>query len=144
MLPWQPDLILTTTFIIVVSSLVHCWPFPWALPGTFGLDVEVETTGNFWSFLVHLVARVRIWARLPHKNEEPWNEYIARHDHFINTLLPKGLIFFLLQCTVLLCIFNFFQTNLPVFKVKESSVRRRYSDFKWLRNELERDSKVTK
>jgi hypothetical protein len=29
-----------------------------------------------------------------------------------------------------------------VFKVKESSVRRRYSDFEWLRNELERDSKV--
>lgn len=36
----------------------------------------------------------------------------------------------------------YFQTNLPVFKVKESSVRRRYSDFEWLRNELERDSKV--
>jgi hypothetical protein len=36
----------------------------------------------------------------------------------------------------------FLQTNLPVFKVKESSVRRRYSDFEWLRNELERDSKV--
>ena len=34
------------------------------------------------------------------------------------------------------------QTNLPVFKVKESSVRRRYSDFEWLRGELERDSKV--
>jgi hypothetical protein len=29
-----------------------------------------------------------------------------------------------------------------VFRVKESSVRRRYSDFEWLRNELERDSKV--
>ena len=35
-----------------------------------------------------------------------------------------------------------FQTNLPVFKVKESSVRRRYSEFEWLRSELERDSKV--
>lgn len=34
------------------------------------------------------------------------------------------------------------QTNLPVFKVKESRVMRRYSDFEWLRNELERDSKV--
>ena len=34
------------------------------------------------------------------------------------------------------------QTNLPVFRVKESSVRRRYSDFEWLRAELERDSKV--
>ena len=34
------------------------------------------------------------------------------------------------------------RTNLPVFKQKESSVRRRYSDFEWLRNELERDSKV--
>lgn len=35
-----------------------------------------------------------------------------------------------------------FQTNLPVFKHKESSVRRRYSDFEWLRTELERDSKI--
>ena len=34
------------------------------------------------------------------------------------------------------------QTNLPVFKLKNSSVRRRYSDFEWLRNELERDSKI--
>ena len=37
---------------------------------------------------------------------------------------------------------DFVQTNLPVFRVKESSVRRRYSDFEWLRNELERDSKI--
>lgn len=34
------------------------------------------------------------------------------------------------------------QTNLPIFKLKESSVRRRYSDFEWLRAELERESKV--
>ncbi|XP_077977402.1 sorting nexin-12-like [Glandiceps talaboti] len=34
------------------------------------------------------------------------------------------------------------RTNLPVFKLKESSVRRRYSDFEWLRVELERDSKI--
>jgi len=34
------------------------------------------------------------------------------------------------------------RTNLPVFRVKESSVRRRYSDFEWLRGELERDSKI--
>ncbi|XP_074657742.1 sorting nexin-12-like [Tubulanus polymorphus] len=34
------------------------------------------------------------------------------------------------------------QTNLPVFRAKESSVRRRYSDFEWLRTELERDSKI--
>ena len=34
------------------------------------------------------------------------------------------------------------QTNLPVFRVKECTVRRRYSDFEWLRKELERDSKV--
>uniref|UniRef100_A0AAY5K2H6 PX domain-containing protein n=1 Tax=Esox lucius TaxID=8010 RepID=A0AAY5K2H6_ESOLU len=33
-------------------------------------------------------------------------------------------------------------TNLPIFKLKESRVRRRYSDFEWLRGELERDSKV--
>jgi sorting nexin-3/12 len=34
------------------------------------------------------------------------------------------------------------RTNLPVFKLKESSVRHRYRDFDWLRNELERDSKI--
>ena len=34
------------------------------------------------------------------------------------------------------------KTNLPVFRLKTSSVRRRYSDFEWLRGELERDSKV--
>ncbi|EGD72993.1 sorting nexin-12 [Salpingoeca rosetta] len=34
------------------------------------------------------------------------------------------------------------RTNLPVFKQKESSVRRRYSEFQWLRKELERDSKI--
>ncbi|XP_058470050.1 sorting nexin-3 [Solea solea] len=34
------------------------------------------------------------------------------------------------------------KTNLPIFKQKESSVRRRYSDFEWLRAELERESKV--
>uniref|UniRef100_A0A0N5AX10 Sorting nexin-3 n=1 Tax=Syphacia muris TaxID=451379 RepID=A0A0N5AX10_9BILA len=34
------------------------------------------------------------------------------------------------------------RTNLPIFKSKESSVRRRYSDFEWLRGELERDSKI--
>lgn len=43
-------------------------------------------------------------------------------------------------CKVLLC----FQTNLPIFKLKESSVRRRYSDFEWLRAELERESKVSR
>ncbi|XP_028295600.1 LOW QUALITY PROTEIN: sorting nexin-3-like [Gouania willdenowi] len=41
------------------------------------------------------------------------------------------------------------KTNLPIFKLKESSVRRAgflwfflYSDFEWLRAELERESKV--
>ncbi|XP_041462623.1 sorting nexin-12-like [Lytechinus pictus] len=33
-------------------------------------------------------------------------------------------------------------TNLPVFKQKESTVRRRYSDFEFLKQELERDSKI--
>uniref|UniRef100_A0A087YNQ2 Sorting nexin 3 n=1 Tax=Poecilia formosa TaxID=48698 RepID=A0A087YNQ2_POEFO len=33
------------------------------------------------------------------------------------------------------------KTNLPIFKLKESCVRRRYSDFEWLRAELERESK---
>ncbi|CAF3448285.1 unnamed protein product [Rotaria socialis] len=34
------------------------------------------------------------------------------------------------------------KTNLPVFRLKDCSVRRRYSDFDWLRKELERDSKI--
>uniref|UniRef100_A0A8C8YG05 PX domain-containing protein n=1 Tax=Prolemur simus TaxID=1328070 RepID=A0A8C8YG05_PROSS len=34
------------------------------------------------------------------------------------------------------------RTNPPIFKLKESTVRRRYSDFEWLRSELERESKV--
>nr|XP_009939780.1 PREDICTED: sorting nexin-12 [Opisthocomus hoazin] len=38
--------------------------------------------------------------------------------------------------------FSTLQTNLPIFKLKESCVRRRYSDFEWLKNELERDSKI--
>ncbi|XP_070781766.1 sorting nexin-3 isoform X2 [Enoplosus armatus] len=38
--------------------------------------------------------------------------------------------------------FTTYETNLPIFKLKESSVRRRYSDFEWLRAELERESKV--
>ncbi|CAG5121805.1 unnamed protein product [Candidula unifasciata] len=38
---------------------------------------------------------------------------------------------------------SFPDTHFPrLFKLKESSVRRRYSDFEWLRNELERDSKI--
>ncbi|KAH6572880.1 hypothetical protein BASA50_002427 [Batrachochytrium salamandrivorans] len=32
------------------------------------------------------------------------------------------------------------RTNLPAFKLKESVVRRRYSDFEWLRDALERES----
>jgi len=39
--------------------------------------------------------------------------------------------------------FFFSQTNIPIFKQKESSARRRYSDFEWVRTELERDSKVS-
>uniref|UniRef100_A0A8C8U8K6 PX domain-containing protein n=1 Tax=Peromyscus maniculatus bairdii TaxID=230844 RepID=A0A8C8U8K6_PERMB len=31
------------------------------------------------------------------------------------------------------------KTNLPIFKLKESTVRRKYSDFEWLRSELERE-----
>jgi len=34
------------------------------------------------------------------------------------------------------------KTNLPVFKLKEATVRRRYSDFEWLASELEKNSKI--
>ncbi|KXN68752.1 sorting nexin-3 [Conidiobolus coronatus NRRL 28638] len=32
------------------------------------------------------------------------------------------------------------RTNIPAFKLKSSSVRRRYSDFEWFRDYLERES----
>ncbi|KAJ3052202.1 Sorting nexin-3 [Rhizophlyctis rosea] len=32
------------------------------------------------------------------------------------------------------------RTNIPAFKLKQSSVRRRYSDFEWFRDALERES----
>merc|ERR1719362_329680 len=34
------------------------------------------------------------------------------------------------------------RTNLPVFSKRETQVKRRYSDFEWLRNELQRDAKM--
>ncbi|CAF0772819.1 unnamed protein product [Adineta steineri] len=34
------------------------------------------------------------------------------------------------------------KTKLPVFRLKDSTVRRRYSEFEWLHKELERDSKI--
>ncbi|KAJ1743454.1 Sorting nexin-3 [Coemansia sp. RSA 1290] len=35
-------------------------------------------------------------------------------------------------------------SNIPMFKLRQSSVRRRYSDFEWLRDQLEREtSRVT-
>ncbi len=39
-------------------------------------------------------------------------------------------------------IFYNIQTNIPIFNIKDSSVRRRYRDFEWLKKELERDRKV--
>uniref|UniRef100_A0A2K5R7U5 PX domain-containing protein n=1 Tax=Cebus imitator TaxID=2715852 RepID=A0A2K5R7U5_CEBIM len=46
--------------------------------------------------------------------------------------------------TSCLCLKNIIlvKTNLPIFKLKESAVRRRYSDLEWLRSELESESKV--
>eukprot|EP00123_Amoebidium_parasiticum_P017299 comp23794_c1_seq1/m.41306 comp23794_c1_seq1/g.41306 ORF comp23794_c1_seq1/g.41306 comp23794_c1_seq1/m.41306 type:complete len:161 (-) comp23794_c1_seq1:82-564(-) len=35
-----------------------------------------------------------------------------------------------------------FRTNLPIFKNKEFVCRRRFSDFEWLKLELERDGKI--
>ncbi|CAO3586037.1 unnamed protein product [Absidia cylindrospora] len=32
------------------------------------------------------------------------------------------------------------RTNLPIFRSKQSSVRRRYSDFEWLKDSLDRDA----
>ena len=55
--------------------------------------------------------------------------------------MSRIVLYFSYLCNIKIIIA--FQTNLPVFKVKDSSVRRRYSDFEWLRNELERDSKVS-
>uniref|UniRef100_A0A3B3ZYV1 PX domain-containing protein n=1 Tax=Periophthalmus magnuspinnatus TaxID=409849 RepID=A0A3B3ZYV1_9GOBI len=38
--------------------------------------------------------------------------------------------------------YTVYKTNLPIFKLKDSCVTRRYSDFEWLKTELERDSKI--
>uniref|UniRef100_A0A915JEH0 Sorting nexin-3 n=1 Tax=Romanomermis culicivorax TaxID=13658 RepID=A0A915JEH0_ROMCU len=54
----------------------------------------------------------------------------------------SALIFCIQKCSGAWRCDHMIKTNLPVFKLKESSVRRRYSDFEWLRNELERDSKI--
>lgn len=70
-------------------------------------------------------------------NHRPWLNFMTASEYFI-VIVRKILLFFTL-CNS----HSIPQTNLPVFKVKESSVRRRYSDFEWLRNELERDSKVS-
>ena len=64
---------------------------------------------------------------------------IPRNEMYLDKKIKIGFMYKLLMLN-----FLSFQTNLPVFRVKESSVRRRYSDFEWLRNELERDSKVRK
>eukprot|EP00123_Amoebidium_parasiticum_P000970 comp11931_c0_seq1/m.6596 comp11931_c0_seq1/g.6596 ORF comp11931_c0_seq1/g.6596 comp11931_c0_seq1/m.6596 type:complete len:160 (-) comp11931_c0_seq1:256-735(-) len=34
------------------------------------------------------------------------------------------------------------RTNIPIFKLKEFTCRRRFSDFEWLKLELERDGKI--
>merc|ERR1712076_37700 len=34
------------------------------------------------------------------------------------------------------------RTNLPVFSKRECTVKRRYSDFEWLKTELQRDAKI--
>merc|ERR550517_1181938 len=34
------------------------------------------------------------------------------------------------------------KTNMPVFKLREVSVRRRYSEFKWLRDEVTRTVQI--
>lgn len=36
----------------------------------------------------------------------------------------------------------FKQTTLPIFTAKEFSVRRRFSDFEWLRSKIEQNLKV--
>lgn len=51
-------------------------------------------------------------------------------------------LFFIFILTACCAWFRQTQTNIPIFKLKESTVRRRYSEFEWLKRELERDSKV--
>ena len=73
-------------------------------------------------------------------------------SHITNFWLLSGKWIFHLVCNLKIIfefhwfLVNFFyinqQTNLPVFQLKESTVRRRYSDFEWLKKELDRDSKV--
>ncbi|XP_017594893.1 PREDICTED: sorting nexin-3 [Corvus brachyrhynchos] len=81
-----------------------------------------------------------------------WQKYRYPYAHFSESnsglkaldLAKLGSWFCLSKLLICLTssLCSCFQTNLPIFKLKESTVRRRYSDFEWLRNELERESKV--
>lgn len=65
--------------------------------------------------------------------------YMLTYSTCICIYYGWSTLFVILQLSFFLTL----KTNLPVFKIKESSVRRRFSDFEWLRNELEKGSKVS-
>ena len=77
------------------------------------------------------------------KSFQSGNDEIKNYKIFsVHQLIWWSHSFYVLDNVLIFSLISIFQTNLPVFKIKESSVRRRYSDFEWLRSELERDSKV--
>ncbi len=76
-----------------------------------------------------------------------WNRRVQSYYSWIRSFTLHRLrnsrpSWFLQDISVLSFHSSPWQTNLPVFKLKDSKVRRRYSDFAWLREELERESKV--
>ncbi|XP_038630507.1 sorting nexin-12 isoform X1 [Scyliorhinus canicula] len=72
--------------------------------------------------------RMRILAGFMYAEDDIWAHRPCSYSQCF-FFMPAG------ACTML-------ETNLPIFKMKDSCVRRRYSDFEWLKSELERDSKI--
>lgn len=124
-------------FCSFVRSFVH---LNYACP----LSLRLVCSGRYAIYLLHYITCRKLWYY--------WHQFCAEYRvsensktrircklrHF-NILFLSGLSVIFEEPIYSFC---FLQTNLPIFRVKESCVRRRYSDFEWLRGELERDSKV--
>ena len=62
-------------------------------------------------------------------------------DYLVKTTVSLLKPFNNWSASVIVCLL--FQTNLPGFKARDLSVRRRFSEFEWLRSKIETDLKVS-
>jgi sorting nexin-3/12 len=91
-----------------------------------------------------------ILTSLGKKSADPRYVFVRLNLYYINSLTGvarKMYTDYEIVCRVrLACVYCFMfilltvQTNIPAFKLKQSSVRRRYSDFEVFRDILERES----